>query len=77
MKLFYNKLVIVVSLCAVTTQIVNAQALKAVKPELEGFSWALFQIDEEGKPIRPIDHLHESALETDPTGREMRPRKAP
>jgi hypothetical protein len=45
------------------------------EPKPEGFSWALFQVDEEGKPISPIDGLHESVLETDPTGREMRPRQ--
>ena len=43
-------------------------------PEVE---WALFQIDEQGQPIAAIDGLHESVLETDPTGREMRPRKWP
>lgn len=37
--------------------------------------WGLFQLDEEGNPSSPIDGLHESVLETDPTGREMRPRR--
>lgn len=39
--------------------------------------WALFEIDENDRPIRLIDMLHESVLDTDPTGREMRPRPAP
>jgi len=39
--------------------------------------WGLFEIDEEGHPLEPIDALHESVLETDPTGREMRPRAVP
>ena len=41
---------------------------------LEDVSWGLFQTDEEGKPIGPqVAGLHESVLEFDPTGREMRP----
>jgi hypothetical protein len=48
-------------------------------PELKDVSWALFEVDSEGHPIRSIEALHESALDTDPTGREMRPagRSAP
>jgi hypothetical protein len=46
------------------------------EPELEGIGWGLFQTDEEGNPLGPICGLHESVLETDPTGREMRPRDA-
>lgn len=41
--------------------------------EVEDITWALFLIDEEGNPIVPIGTLIESVLETDPTGREMRP----
>lgn len=37
-------------------------------------NWALFKIDENGKPLDSINLLHESVLDTDPTGREMRPR---
>jgi len=45
--------------------------------ELSDFVWGLFQVDKNGNPISPrIGGLHESVLETDPTGREMRPRKA-
>jgi hypothetical protein len=44
------------------------------EPELEGVGWGLFQTDEEGQPLAPINGLHESVLETDPTGREMRPK---
>ena len=44
--------------------------------ELSDFVWGLFQVDKDGRPIPPcINGLHESVLETDPTGREMRPRK--
>lgn len=35
--------------------------------------WALVRIDADGQPISEIGSLHESVLETDPTGREMRP----
>jgi len=30
--------------------------------------------DEEGNIVNAVNGLHESVLETDPTGREMRPR---
>ena len=44
--------------------------------ELRDLSWGLFQVDAEDKPIPPrIGGLHESVLDTDPTGREMRPRR--
>ncbi len=46
------------------------------EPELEDFGWGLFQVDREGNPVRAIEALHESVLETDPTGREMRPRRS-
>jgi len=43
------------------------------EPELKHVAWGLFEIDEEGNAGRSIHGLHESVLETDPTGREMRP----
>jgi hypothetical protein len=44
---------------------------------LEHIDWALFRTDEEGNPTKDqIAGLHESVLETDPTRREMRPRRA-
>src|SRR5262249_9295739 len=44
--------------------------------ELADLRWGLFEIDMDGNPIPPgIGMLHESVLSTDPTGREMRPRK--
>jgi hypothetical protein len=46
------------------------------EPELEDFGWGLFEVDQNDNPIPPrIGSLHESVLSTDPTGREMRPRK--
>jgi len=41
--------------------------------DIQDVAWGLFQIDEDGKPGQRISGLHESLLETDPTGREMRP----
>ena len=46
------------------------------EPELEGVGWGLFQTDEEGNAVAPIYSLHESVLDVDPTGREMRPKNA-
>ena len=46
-------------------------------PGLEALQWALFRVAEDGKAIgKPIAGLHESVLETDPTGREMRPTRS-
>ena len=45
-----------------------------VEPEVADILWVLAQVDEDGDLIGPIGGLHESVLETDPTGREMRPR---
>jgi len=41
----------------------------------EYINWAFVQLDENDAPIKLISGLHESVLETDPTGREMRPRE--
>jgi hypothetical protein len=47
-----------------------------LEPEVANISWSLVQTDGEGHVLAAIDGLHESVLETDPTGREMRPRRA-
>ncbi len=47
-----------------------------VEDAVSDISWALVQIDEGGNVIKTIGGLHESVLETDPTGREVRPRSA-
>lgn len=39
-------------------------------------AWRLVQVDDDGTILGTIEGLHESVLETDPTGREMRPRPA-
>ena len=45
-----------------------------LEEEIEGLSWALVELDTEGAVLHQIGGLHESVLETDPTGREMRPK---
>jgi hypothetical protein len=47
----------------------------APEPEVQHISWGLVQLNEDGEVVDSIDALHESVLETDPTGREMRPRE--
>jgi hypothetical protein len=47
-----------------------------IEPQGAQVSWALFELDANDRPARHIGGLHESVLETDPTGREMRPRPA-
>jgi len=46
------------------------------EPAASEVMWALVQTDSDGNVVGPIGGLHESVLETDPTGREMRPRPA-
>jgi hypothetical protein len=43
--------------------------------EVEDVAWVLAQVDTEGNVLGILGGLHESVLETDPTGREMRPRR--
>lgn len=42
--------------------------------DLPRVNWTLFEVDEDGQPLHDIDCLHESVLDTDPSGREMRPK---
>lgn len=42
--------------------------------EASEVTWTLVQTDSEGNVLGAIGGLHESVLETDPPGREMRPR---
>jgi len=42
--------------------------------DLPRVDWTLFEVDEDGQPLHAINCLHESVLDTDPSGREMRPR---
>jgi hypothetical protein len=47
------------------------------EPEGQDVLWSLLQITEEGEIVGPMSGLHESVLETGPTGREMPPRSDP
>lgn len=48
-----------------------------LEPELGKMGWSLHEKDKNGKVTgRLVNMLHESALEMDPTGREMRPRSS-
>jgi hypothetical protein len=47
-----------------------------LEPEISHIRWNLAQVDETDAVIGRIEGLHESVLETDPTGREMRPRSS-
>ena len=44
------------------------------EPEMQDFSWGLFQLDGEGEIVDINEALHESVLEAEPRGREMRRR---
>lgn len=49
-----------------------------VESSVEDLGWALVETDDDFEPTgEVISGLHESVLDTDPTGREMRPRNAP
>ena len=49
-----------------------------VEDELDGFGWALVATDAHGEPTdEVIGGLHDSVLEMDPDGREMRPKRGP
>lgn len=45
-----------------------------LEPEVCDVVWSLVQIDDEGNVLGSVSGLHESVLETDPSGRELRPR---
>src|SRR5215470_12085451 len=45
----------------------------SLEDAFEDVQWGLFVLDEHGQPQEPLGGLHESVLETDPTGTEMRP----
>ncbi|MGO9005595.1 MAG: hypothetical protein ACLQIQ_12825 [Beijerinckiaceae bacterium] len=44
-----------------------------LEPEVRDFAWRLFQVDGNDRPIALMASLYESILETEPSGREMRP----
>jgi hypothetical protein len=44
-----------------------------LEPEIADMSWRLMRTRDDGACVGPISGLHESVLETEPAGREMRP----
>ncbi len=46
-----------------------------IEAEVADVAWTLVQVDDDGNVLCNIGGLHESVLDTDPTGREMRPRR--
>jgi hypothetical protein len=44
-----------------------------LEDDVRDIAWRLFQVNEGEEPIAVIGGLHESVLETEPSGREMRP----
>ena len=48
-----------------------------VEDEVRDIRWRLFQIDDDYAVVDVLGGLHESVLETEPSGREMRPRESP
>ncbi|MBV8778240.1 MAG: hypothetical protein JO258_13680, partial [Alphaproteobacteria bacterium] len=49
----------------------------ALEAEVADIAWRLVLLDEHGEPTAPIEGLIESLLETEPSGREMRPPDKP
>jgi hypothetical protein len=49
----------------------------SLEPEVRDIAWRLFQVDDNDRPAAVIPSLHESVLENDPSGREMRLQSAP
>lgn len=47
---------------------------EALENEVRDVAWRLFQVGGDDQPTAVLSGLQESVLETDPTGREMRPR---
>jgi hypothetical protein len=63
-------------LAALTLQLDDPSVVAYPTRDLPRVNWTLFEVSEEGEPLRSIDGLHESVLDTDPSGREMRPNGA-
>lgn len=61
-------------LAGLAYQLSDPDAVEYPSDDSPRVSWALFEVDEDDEPLHPIDALHESVLDTDPTGREMRPK---
>ena len=61
-------------LAGLTYQLSDPGVVEYPSEDLPRINWELFEVNEDGKPLHPIGMLHESVLDTDPSGREMRPK---
>jgi len=61
-------------LARIAYQLEDPGVVEYSSEETPRVSWTLFEVDNDGQPLHPINGLHESVLDTDPTGREMRPK---
>lgn len=61
-------------LASIAYQLSDPGVAQYPNDETPRVNWTLFEVDEHGQPLHPIDGLHESVLDTDPTDREMRPK---
>jgi hypothetical protein len=61
-------------LAGLAYQLADPGVVEYPSEELPRVNWTLFEVDESGEPLHPIDGLHEGVLDTDPSGREMRPK---
>ena len=48
-----------------------------LEADVSDTSWGLFLLDENDQPVQPLAGLHESVLEMDPSGHEMRLAETP
>jgi hypothetical protein len=55
-------------------QLADPGVVEYPSDELPRVNWTLFEVTEDGEPLHPIDGLDESVLDTEPTGREIRPK---
>ena len=62
-------------LAGLAYQLSDSGVVEYPSDDLPQVKWILFEVDEDGEPLHPINQLHESVLDTDPSGREMRPKE--
>jgi hypothetical protein len=61
-------------LAGLSYQLADPGVVEYPSEDLPRVNWTLFETDSEDQLVQPIGLLHESVLDTDPSGREMRPK---
>lgn len=61
-------------LASISYQLADPEVVEYPIDKMPRVNWTLFEVDDKGQPLHPIDGLNESVLDTDPSGREMRPK---